>query len=58
MKAIDYDKYRESTPGLWRVGDARHTVFGPRTEAVTPETIAAPNRTCNSALIADAPMLL
>lgn len=28
------------TAGKWRIGDAGHTIFGPKTDAPSPETIA------------------
>lgn len=49
------------TPGPWRVGDARHTVFGPKTGAASPETIATMGKNNfreNARLIAAAPEML
>lgn len=49
------------TPGPWRVGDAGHTVFGPKTNAISPETIATMGKNNfreNARLIAAAPELL
>ena len=31
----------EHTKGTWRIGDAGHTVFGPKTDNPSPETIAS-----------------
>lgn len=46
------------TPGPWRVGDAKHTVFGPkRPEGGAPEIVASV-KPKNAALIATAPELL
>lgn len=47
------------TPGPWRVGDAGHTVFGPRREDGRAPKIVAQNLTRqNARLIAAAPDLL
>jgi hypothetical protein len=51
------------TPGPWRVGDAGCTVFGPKTDAPSPKTVASITRQpipsaehrANAALIAAAP---
>jgi hypothetical protein len=45
------------TPGPWRVGDARRTVFGPPNGNPSPETIADIRKPCNAALIAAAPRM-
>ena len=42
------DKY---TPGPWRVGDAGHTVFGPKTDNPSPEVIAPNLSRANAHLI-------
>ena len=51
------------TPGPWRIGDAGVTVFGPKTEAPSPKTVAymADGNSAwkaNARLIAAAPDLL
>lgn len=46
------------TPGPWRIGDAGHTVFGPRTDAPAPAMVAQKVRTMDATLIASAPDLL
>ena len=54
------------TPGPWRIGDGGATVFGPRTNAPSPRTIANVGRgplctnetKANARLIAAAPELL
>lgn len=49
------------TPGPWRIGDAGATVFGPRTDAPSPVTIASLGRNnsrANANLIVAAPELL
>lgn len=54
------------TPGPWRVGDAGATVFGPRTDAPSPRTVAritakpcaSDEDRANARLIAAAPDLL
>jgi len=48
----------EHTPGPWRVGDAGHTVFGPKTDQPSPKTIAHNLSRNNARLIASAPALL
>jgi hypothetical protein len=50
----------EPTPGPWRVGDAKHTIFGPPTENPSPEIIASlgKNFKNNASLIAAALDLL
>lgn len=55
----------QHTPGPWRVGDAGATVFGPRTEAPSPTTVATITKgvpsdcqRANARLIAAAPALL
>jgi hypothetical protein len=54
------------TPGPWRIGDAGKTVFGPKTDAPSPVTIAsiAPSsrttpeeKQANAQLIAAAPTM-
>lgn len=50
-----------NTPGPWRVGDAGHTVFGPKTDAISPETIATMGKNNfreNARLIAACPDML
>jgi hypothetical protein len=52
----------QPTPGFWRVGDAGRTVFGPKTEWPSPETIAdvrpGEHMRANAWLLAAAPRLL
>jgi hypothetical protein len=51
------------TPGPWRIGEAGCTVFGPKTDAPAPKTVASITRNpmpsneqrANAALIAAAP---
>lgn len=45
------------TPGPWRIGDAGRTIFGPKTDAISPATICQTNRR-EATLIATAPELL
>ena len=52
---------REHTPGPWRIGDAGNTVFGPKTDRPSPQTIATLSvidHEANGHLIAAAPDLL
>ena len=52
---------REHTPGPWRIGDAGNTVFGPKTDRPSPQTIATLSvidHEANGRLIAAAPELL
>jgi hypothetical protein len=51
------DKQVGYTPGPWRVGDARRTVFGPPNGNPSPETIADIRKPCNAALIAAVPRM-
>lgn len=44
----------EQTPGPWRVGDAGHTVFGPKTDNPSPQTVASNLSRANAALIVKA----
>jgi hypothetical protein len=46
------------TPGPWRVGDAGHTVFGPKTNNPSPKTVASNLGKEDARLIAAAPELL
>lgn len=50
------------TPGPWRVGDAGHTVFGPKTDAPAPVIVATMGKNeafrANARLIALAPRML
>ena len=54
------------TPGPWRIGDNGATVFGPKTDAPSPRTIATLTKVpmvlnetkANAALIAAAPEML
>ena len=48
----------EYTPGPWRVGDAGHTIFGPKTDNPSPETVATAIRIGDAQLIAEAPNML
>ena len=41
----------EHTPRPWRIGDAGHTVFGPKTDAPSPQTVASNLTRANVALI-------
>jgi len=52
------DPFAGHTPGPWRVGDAKVTVFGPPNGNPSPETIASIRKGANAALIAAAPDLL
>ncbi len=41
----------QHTPGPWRIGDAGHTVFGPKTDQPAPVQIAVsldPSSRCNA----------
>ncbi len=52
---------REHTPGPWRIGDAGNTVFGPKTDRPSPQTIATLSvidHEANGRLIAAAPEML
>ena len=52
---------RQHTPGPWRIGDAGNTVFGPKTDRPSPQTIATLSvidHEANGRLIAAAPELL
>jgi hypothetical protein len=52
---------RQHTPGPWRIGDARNTVFGPPNGKPSPQTIAnldVIDHEANGRLIAAAPELL
>lgn len=46
------------TPGPWRIGDAGHTVFGPKTNRPVPKVIAINASREDARLIAVAPELL
>ena len=46
------------TPGPWRIGNAGHTVFGPKTDNPSPKTVAHNLSRANARLIAAAPALL
>ena len=48
----------EHTPGPWRVGDAGHTVFGPKTDNPSPKIIASRLARGDATLIAEAPNML
>lgn len=48
----------QHTPGPWRIGDAGHTVFGPKTDAPAPTMVAQRLTRANARLIAAAPDLL
>lgn len=43
--------FEASTPGEWRIGDAGATVFGPKTGAPSPETVAAVRKKINAEFI-------
>ena len=52
---------RQHTPGPWRIGDAGNTVFGPKTDRPSPQTIATLSvidHEANGRLITAAPELL
>lgn len=52
---------RKHTPGPWRIGDAKATIFGPPNGKPSPQTIAhlgVMDHEANGALIAAAPELL
>ena len=52
---------RTHTPGPWRIGDAGNTVFGPKTDRPSPQTIATLgviDHAANARLIAAAPEML
>ncbi len=42
------------TPGPWRIGDAGRTVFGPKTDNPSPETVASGLSRANAAYIVKA----
>lgn len=44
--------FEASTPGEWRIGDAGATLFGPKTGAPSPETVAAVRKKINAEFIA------
>lgn len=44
--------FEVSTPGWWRIGDAGAVVFGPKTGAPSPETVAAVRKKTNAEFIA------
>ena len=46
------------TQGPWRIGDAGHTVFGPKTDNPSPKTVAHNLSRANAHLIAAAPAML
>lgn len=46
------------TKGPWRIGNAGHAVFGPKTKAISPETIAQGLTKANAKLICVAPEML
>ena len=48
----------EYTPGPWRIGDAGHTVFGPKTDSPSPKIIASGLSRADAKLIHAAPELL
>lgn len=52
------EKAATYTPGPWRIGDARHTVFGPPNAGHAPEIIVTGRRPGNVRLCAAAPELL
>ena len=56
-RPIDTSKFEGHTPGGWRVGDARHTVFAPPC-GLPPKMIAQRVSPRDAALIAAAPDLL
>lgn len=52
---------KDHVPGPWRIGDAGNTVFGPKTDRPSPQTIATLSvidHEANGRLIAAAPDLL
>ena len=55
------DTKRTHTPGPWRIGDAGNTIFGPKTDRPSPQTIATLSvidHEANGRLIAAAPEML
>ena len=46
------------TPGPWRIGDAGHTVFGPKTDSPSPKIIASGLSRQDAKLIGVAPTML
>ncbi len=43
--------YDAATPGEWRIGDAGATVFGPKTDTPSPETVAGVRKKANAEFI-------
>ena len=48
----------DHTPGPWRVGDAGHTVFGPKTDNPSPKIIASNLSHADAKIMAAGPDML